>query len=226
MKRAARNQPLVDLPKSLALFPLSGCILLPRAVLPLQVFEPRYVAMLDAALAGTRLIGIIQPAADASTVESPEGNAVPLRQIGCAGRITSYQELDDGRYAIAMTGICRFKTNAEVMDGRPFRTFDVDFSTFEDDLTPATKPDIDRPKLLSTLSEFLAARKLEANWQAIEKASSEALVNALSIMSPFSPEEKQALLEAADLKTRAETLCTLALMDLAGGGRDVSGRLQ
>lgn len=223
---AERYRTIADLPASLAVFPLRGCILLPRAVLPLHVFEPRYLAMLDAAISTTRLIGIIQPDPDAGERESPSGSASRLRSVGCAGRITSFQELDDGRLVIALTGVCRFETRTETTTATPYRTFDVDFARFSGDLAQPDSNGIDRPALLSALADYLAAQKLEADWKTIEQAEPESLVNALAIMSPFAPEEKQALLEAAGIKERAEALIALARMELAGSGRKAPVRLQ
>jgi len=221
-----RYRTVADLPASLPVFPLRGCILLPRAVLPLHVFEPRYLAMLDAAISSTRLIGIIQPDPEAGERESPSGRANRLRSVGCAGRITSFQELDDGRLVIALTGVCRFETRGENTTATPYRTFDVDFVRFAGDLAPSDSTGIDRAALLSALADYLAAQKLEADWKTIEQAEPEALVNALAIMSPFAPEEKQALLEAAGIKERAEALIALARMELAGSGRKAPVRLQ
>lgn len=216
-----------DLPAHLAVFPLRGCILLPRAVLPLHIFEPRYLAMLEAVISGSRLLGIIQPQPDVERTESPAGSGAALKSVGCAGRVTAFQELDDGRLVISLTGVCRFETVAETTAGTPFRTFGVNYLRFADDLAAARKDSvIDRTGLLKVLAEYLEAHKLSADWRAIEAAPAETLVNALSVMSPFEPEEKQALLEAAGVTERADVLCALARMDIAGGQRDSSGRMQ
>ncbi len=214
-----------DLPLSLPLFPLRGAILLPRSGLPLQVFEPRYLEMLNDAMSGSRLIGIIQPATDASS-ESPKGKATQLKTVGCAGRVTSYQELDDGRLMITLTGVCRFATVVEELTGKTYRSYRVDYQPHVTDLIPGHGEDeVDRQGLLRVLKSYLDQRQLSTDWTVIQRASSEFLVNTLSIISPFGPEEKQALLETSDLKSRAEVLVALAEMELASQG-GAGGTLQ
>jgi len=211
-----------DLPPRLPVFPLRGAILLPRATLPLNIFEPRYLAMLNDALAGSRLIGIIQPARAGSSgieSESPQGKSAPLRSVGCAGRISSYQELDDGRLAITLTGVMRFEVVAEAATPTAYRVASVSYDRFAADLTQGLgESDVDRAGLLRVLKSYLDQNRLEADWSAIEQASSESLVNALSIMAPYGSEEKQALLEARDLKTRSDVLVALAEMEIAASG--------
>jgi hypothetical protein len=218
-----------DLPSTLALFPLRGAILLPRATLPLNVFEPRYLTMVDEAMSGSRLIGIIQPAGrgeEDETPESPTGKAFGLRRVGCAGRITSYQELDDGRIIVTLTGVARFEVRDETPTVKPYRIVTVDYTRFAHDLQPGLGEDtVDRPKLLRVLKTYLETNRLKADWNAVLRASNEFLINVLSVMSPYGPEEKQALLEAADLKTRADVLVALAEMELASGG-ETGGTLQ
>jgi len=200
----------------LPLFPLRGAILLPRATLALNVFEPRYLLLVDYALAGDRLIGIVQPAPDAGEVESPSGKIFPLRRIGCAGRITSFSEGDDGRLMLSLTGISRFRVLQDVESDEPFRFGRVSFAEFATDFTSGHgEDDVDRPRLLTTLRNYLIANNLSADWDRIDSASNERLVNTLSILSPYGAEEKQALLEARDLKARAEALVALAEMELA-----------
>ena len=212
-----------DLPAQIAVFPLKGCILLPRAILPLNIFEPRYLVMIDTALSTSRIIGIIQPAASSEARESPESNDHPLRQVGCAGRITSYQELPDGRCIIALTGIARFQTLSEVPSETPYRVWRVDFSAFASDMEPGRGQDqVNRDAVLGVLKSYVAANRLKADLTSITNSPSEFLVNTLSIVAPNGAEEKQALLEAADLRTRAETLVALAEMDLRAPG-DGSG---
>lgn len=212
-----------DLPRQIPVFPLRGAILLPRIPLPLNIFEPRYLTMIDEALAGDRVIGIIQPKLVQDEVESPVDNTAPLRAMGGAGRITSYVETDDGRYLITLTGISRFEVESEAGSGRPYRICRVSYERFADDLVPGTgEDDVDRPHLLKALKAYLDANNMRADWQAINRSSNELLVNTLSMSSPYGPEEKQALLEAKDLKTRAEVLVALAEMDLATRG-DGSG---
>lgn len=210
-----------DLPSRIPVFPLRGVILLPRASLPLNVFEPRYLAMVDDAMSGRRIIGVIQPVGptDESGVESPPGKSVALRKVGCAGRITAYQELDDGRIVISLTGIARFETLGEEASELPYRSMRVSYDRFADDFAEsADAAEVDRSHLLRVLKSYLEANQLKADWNAIISAPIEFLVNALSVMSPYGTEEKQALLEARDLKTRAEVLVALAEMELASSG--------
>jgi Lon protease-like protein len=200
----------------LPLFPLRGAILLPRATLALNVFEPRYLLLVDYALAGDRLIGILQPAPDAGEVESPSGKIFPLRRIGCAGRITAFSEGDDGRLMLSLTGTARFRMLQDVESDEPFRFGRVSFAEFATDFTSGHgEDDVDRQRLLTTLRNYLIANNLSADWDRIDSASNERLVNTLSILSPYGAEEKQALLEARDLKARAEALVALAEMELA-----------
>ena len=211
---------LTDLPDEIPMFPLHGAILLPRATLPLNVFEPRYLAMLDHVIAGDRVLGIIQPRTTDGTDESPRGDAVPLKSVGCTGRVTGFQELDGGRLAISITGVARFRILREHSNAEPFRVFSVNYEEFGDDLIANHGEEmVDRAQLLQVLKTYLEARNLQADWQAIEAASTELLVNSLSTISPFGPEEKQALLEARNLQQRAEALATLATMELAADYR-------
>jgi uncharacterized protein len=202
-------------------FPLRGAILLPRATLPLNVFEPRYLAMVDDAMSTGRIIGILQPVGseDDDEAETTPGKTAGLRRIGCAGRITSYQELDDGRLVITLTGIMRFECVGEAETDTPYRIMSVSYDRFAKDLTEGLGEElVDRQNLLRVLKSYLDANRLKTDWSAIQRASNEFLINALSVMSPYGPEEKQALLEAADLKMRAEVLIALAEMELASNG--------
>lgn len=216
-----------EMPKVIPVFPLQACILLPRASLPLQIFEPRYLAMLDDVVGGNRIMGIIQPAGDGGETGSPQDRSAALRPIGCAGRLTAFQELENGRLLISLTGVVRFELLDEIADpALPYRKWHVDYRRFADDFQPGLgESQVDRDTLIDALRRYLSARGLEADWGAIDKASTEQLVNSLSIASPFGPEEKQALLEAGSLKSRAETLIALAEIELAGGG-DVGTTLQ
>jgi hypothetical protein len=220
---AERYRRPADLPPRIPVFPLRGAILLPRSTLPLNVFEPRYLAMLDDVMAGPRIIGIIQPQGGegkgGEVRESPEGRSQGLRRVGCAGRVTSYQELDDGRLTIGITGIARFEVIGEAATGTPYRIMSVSYDRFASDLSHGLgEEQVDRVKLLAALKDYLERSQLKADWSVIERASSEFLINALCVMSPYGPEEKQALLEAADLKSRAEVLVALAEMELAAQG--------
>lgn len=204
-----------DLPDIIPVFPLPGALLLPRGQMPLNIFEPRYVAMIDAALAsGDRLIGMIQP--DAA---NPGLEAHPhLYKIGCVGRITQLAETGDGRYLVQLTGISRFRVEEERAVATAFRQCRVTYKPFSDDFIARKGENaVDRKAVLQALSEFLQANRLKADWDGVEKAPNEALVNALAMMSPFGPAEKQAMLEAPDLKTRAEILVALTEIELAKG---------
>lgn len=210
-----------DLPPRIPVFPLRGAILLPRATLPLNVFEPRYLQMIDDAMSGSRVIGILQPLGsdDDDEIESPLGKSAGLRRVGCAGRITSYQELDDGRLVITLTGVMRFECVGEAETDTPYRIMSVSYDRFAKDLTEGLGEEfVDRQNLLRVLKSYLEANRLKTDWNAIQRASNEFLINALSVMSPYGPEEKQALLEATDLKMRAEVLIALAEMELASNG--------
>jgi len=199
------------LPAAIPVFPLAGALLLPRGELPLNIFEPRYLAMIDDAIKAERIIGMIQP--DESKAA---GGAQPgLQRVGCAGRITQFGETGDGRYLITLTGIARFKIAEELSVSTPYRQCRVDYSFDQDFVPRAGEEDVDRDALLRTLRAFLEANKLEADWGDIRAAPTEALVNGLAMMSPYGPREKQALLEAPDLKTRADTLIAVTEMALA-----------
>ena len=200
-----------DLPETVVVFPLPGALLLPAAQLPLNIFEPRYLAMFDAAIAGNRLIGMVQPALGEQT-DSPN-----LSHVGCLGRITSIAETGDGRYIVSLTGICRFRLMEEVTGHEPYRTFRI--TPFISDLKSRDEEDtVDRPALLAAFRAYLDANKLEADRESVERADNMMLVNSLSMMAPFDPAEKQALLEAPDLKTRAETFIAIIKIVLAGSG--------
>ncbi len=205
-----------DLPQQIPVFPLRGVILLPRAVLPLSIYESRYLAMLEDVVAGERIVGIVQPERSESEEESPPGKDVSLRPIGCAGRLTAFQELDDDRVLVTVTGVSRFGLVSERATEKPYRIFEVDYDRFSEDFQEGNGEDrVDRSNLLRVLKNYLEAHKLRADWRAILSAPSEYLVNSLSVVCPYGPEEKQALLEAKDLKTRAEVLVALAEMELA-----------
>ena len=217
-----------DLPARLAIFPLRGAILLPRATLPLNIFEPRYLQMVDDVMSGDRVIGIMQPKVihEDDTMESPMGKEFPLQRIGCVGRVTTFQELDDSRIIITLTGIARFEMIGEAVSNAPYRIASARYDAYASDFTVGLgEHQVDRERLLSVLKAYLDANKLSADWQGIKRASSEQLINALSIMSPYGAEEKQALLEAQGLKERAEVLMALAEMEMAAGV-DGAGTLQ
>lgn len=209
---------LEDLPSAIPVFPLLGTILLPRAVLPLHVFEPRYLAMVDAVLGSTRMIGMVQPEGEGGQTGSPMGRTAPLCRVGCLGRINSFQEIDSGRYLIALTGIARFSPVRELRDDLAYRTFEVDYTPWRDDLVPGHgESDVDRDRLVEVMKAYLSGRRLTADWASIAKSGNEVLINALSVGSPFTPAEKQALVEAQTLEQRAATLITLGEMAIASG---------
>lgn len=203
-----------DLPEIIPVFPLPGALLLPRGQMPLNIFEPRYLAMVDDSLRdGHRLIGMIQP----DVAHSPKDSDKPaLFRVGCVGRITQLAESGDGRYILELTGVARFKVVEELEVLTAYRQCKVDFFAFVDDFTARMGEDeVDREALLAVLADFLKANNLKVDWEGVESAPNEALVNALAMMSPYGPAEKQAMLEAPDLKTRAEILIAVTEMDLA-----------
>ena len=202
-----------ELPAIIPVFPLSGALLLPRGQMPLNIFEPRYLAMIDDAMADRhRLIGMVQP----DTGHPGSEDRPNLYKIGCVGRITQLAETGDGRYVLELTGVARFRIVDEPRVLTPYRQARVDYQPFVDDFEPRKGEDaVDREALLKALAGFLKANKLNADWDGIEKAPNEALVNALAMMSPYGSAEKQALLEAPDLKTRAEILVAVTEMELA-----------
>lgn len=203
-----------DLPDAIPVFPLAGALLLPRGRLPLNIFEPRYLNMVDDALAGARLIGMVQPRSAQEGAHTP-----PVFDVGCAGRITAFSESGDGRYLITLTGVSRFRIRTEMQTGAPYRIAQAGWDAFSDDLSLEPKPLFHaRDRLLNVLRAYLRAQGLEADWDSIEEADGETLVNSLSMICPFSPQEKQALLEAQGLCARADCLTALMEMALAAGG--------
>ena len=201
-----------DLPDVIPVFPLAGALLLPRGQMPLNIFEPRYVTMVDDALAGRRLIGMIQP----DPTHRKSDVSPKLYRIGCVGRLTQFGETGDGRYLIELTGIARFTIAEELAVTTPYRQCRVDYAPFADDFVARKGEEaVDRKALLAALAAFLKANDLKADWDGIENAPNEALVNALAMMSPYGAAEKQAMLEAPDLKTRAEILVAVTEIELA-----------
>ena len=214
----ARYRTGADIPETVPVFPLKGALLLPGGQLPLNIFEPRYLAMVENALAGKRIIGMIQPKIDGEddepTDELDESLRPQLSSVGCLGRITTFAETGDGRLLITLQGICRFRVREEINCRQPYRQCRI--MPFLADLEQSRESsEIDREALLGAFRDYLEAHNLEADWDSIARANNEPLVNALSIMSPFGPAEKQALLEAPDLKTRAATLIAITEMALA-----------
>ena len=204
---------LSDLPDTIPIFPLPGALLLPRSRLPLHIFEPRYLAMIeDAMKTPTRLIGMIQP------YDAP-GAAGKLHAIGCAGRLTAFSETEDGRYMVTLSGKSRFRVIKEVEGGfTPYRRCEVSWQGFERDLGPVEKDKgFDRKVFMDQLNRFFADQGLSTDWDSLRDADDELLINSLSMLCPFEPEDRQALLEAPSLSTRRETLVTLIEFALRGG---------
>ena len=211
-----------DLPPAIPVFPLAGALLLPGGRMPLNIFEPRYLQMIDQAMAGSRLIGMIQPSLDGASRDDGEPE---LCSVGCAGRIISLAETGDGRYLISLQGVCRFRIVQELPAKTPFRQCKITpfLADLEEDQAAA---EVDRPALLKAFRAYLQANDLEADWESVSRAENGMLVNALSMMAPYGPAEKQALLEAPDLKTRAETLIAITEMTLAREDDEFGSSLQ
>lgn len=211
-----------DLPQRIAVFPLSGALLLPRADLPLNIFEPRYLAMIDDAMAGNRLIGMIQPAAGQDGEDAPS-----LMKVGCVGRITSYAETADNRMMVTLTGITRFQIVEELDADTPYRQVIANYHPFAADLVlDAGAEEVNRPALVKAFRDYLNANSMSADWSEVDSAPTEILVNTLSLLAPYPPQEKQALLEAPDLKTRADVLVALTEIALTRKASGSKPRLQ
>lgn len=206
----------IDLPDLIPVFPLPGALLLPRARLPLHIFEPRYLAMIeDCMKTKARLIGLVQPRA------VPDKSEPRLAAIGCAGRLTAFSETEDGRYMITLSGMSRFRLRDEQQGFTPYRRFAVDWQPFGRDLGGEEQDaTFDREAFLVTLGKFFALHQLGTDWGSLKEADPEMLINSLSMLCPFSPEDKQALLEAPSLTTRRETLSALMSFALSGGTGD------
>lgn len=222
---AATYRKLGDLPLVIPVFPLDGALLLPGGQLPLNIFEPRYLNMLDDAMSGERIIGMIQTRPHQSAdVQTPA-----LAPVGCAGRVTSFAETSDGRYLITLTGVCRFRAGEELPVRTPYRQVRADFAPYEADLREdaagaRTAADIDR--LLNALRRYLDHRGLAIDWGDAESAPSDALINSLAMALPFDPLEKQALLEAETIFERKATLTALLEIDAAGTDDDEPTSIQ
>ncbi len=208
------------LPAEFPVFPLSGALLLPGGKLPLNIFEKRYLQMVDDALSAGRVIGMIQP--DDSRAETPSGPA--LYRVGCLGRVSSFSETDDGRYLITLTGLIRFGVQVELEIVRGYRRVRGDLARFELDLGGGAQPAIDRDRLLAALRSYFEAHGFDANWDAIDEMPDVALVNTLAMVCPFEAPEKQALLEAQTDAERAQTLLALLMMGVHDADLGQSGR--
>lgn len=205
-----------DLPTTLPIFPLAGVLLLPRGVLPLNIFEPRYLNMTLDALAADRMIGMTQPRDRAENGREP-----PIYPMGCAGRVTAFEETEDGRILISLKGVSRFRVAEEFPTTRGYRRIRPDWSNFKEDLTPPENQTVDRDALFRSLKSYFASQGIEASWSALKETPDERLINSLSMICPFDPPEKQALLEAETLFDRAKVLTALiemAVLDTGGGG--------
>ena len=202
----------IALPDILPIFPLTGVLLLPRGRLPLNIFEPRYLAMTRDALGGERLIGMVQPSDPQDDGRGGGGLNPPVYPVGCAGRVTQFSETDDGRFLITLTGVSRFRIREELPLLEGYRRVVPDWQPFAHDRERAGKPDFYRERLIRGLKGYFAQRQIQADFEAIEKAPGEYLVTSLAMACPFAPSEKQALLEAADPDERARLLTTLVEM--------------
>lgn len=204
-----------DLPDTIPVFPLPGALLLPRSRLPLHIFEPRYLAMLDDVLkTSTRLIGMVQP------YDGPDKSG-KLHSIGCAGRLTAFSETEDGRYMVTLSGVSRFRIEAEVEGFSPYRRCRVDWAGFERDMGAVERDnEFDRDAFMTLLGRYFDDQGLKTDWESLGEAEDELLINSLSMLCPFEPEDKQALLEAPSLSTRRETLVTLIEFALRSGGTE------
>lgn len=215
-----------DIPAIIPVFPLEEALLLPRTQMPLNIFEDRYLAMMEYALRNDRVIGIIQPLLPQEE-EDKASNVPALQHIGCLGRLTAYGETGDGRILITLSGIARFKVKQEISSDFPFRLAEIDSEDFAEDLIEGFgEKEVDRQGVLDIFRAFLTANNMEADWESVEKSSNESLVNSLSMMSPYGLAEKQALLEAESLSLRAQTLIAITEMHLASDDGDTPTTLQ
>jgi Lon protease-like protein len=217
---ASVSPQLIDLPGVIPVFPLDAVMLPPRGLLPLNIFEPRYLNMIDDAMAAERIIGMVQ------TRPGGDRERPALAEVGGAGRITSFAETQDGRYLITLTGVCRFRVGAELSAPTPYRQVRADFKPFQHDLSPSTEDDFDRDALLNTLRRYMGGRNMDIDWTTAADAPMEALVNSLSMALPFGVAEKQALLEALTVADRAQVLTILLTIDAAGEDGDGPSLLQ
>ncbi len=217
MSRGPFDPSLEGLPSTLPIFPLTGVLLLPGSRLPLNIFEPRYLALFDDALAGSRLVGMIQPA---HAKDEHESEAPEVQATGCAGRITSFSETDDGRYLVTLTGLIRFDVEKE-LSPLSYRRIEPSYLRYHHDLAESD-PVIDRPRLMAAQKIYFKARSIYGDWASMDDAPTEALINSLCMFCPFEPGEKQALLEAINLGQRAEVLTALLEMSVHDRGGETA----
>lgn len=199
-----------ELPKALPIFPLSGAIVLPDEQLPLNIFEPRYLNMVFDALGADRMIGMVQPTQSEEALSESD-----IHKTGCACRITTFRETDDGRLLIVLTGVCRFNVVEEMPTVRGYRRVLVEWGQFVEDLCDEDSSSLDSDRLIDMLATFFEAKKVQADWESLRKMSSTSLVNLLAMNLPFEPEEKQALIEAKTTYDRANVLIALSQMSLS-----------
>jgi hypothetical protein len=211
-----RPQSVADLPDSVPVFPLTGALLLPFAQRPLNIFEPRFVEMVDAALCGDRLIGLVQP--QDTSIESPRGRA-PLEQIGCLGRLSHFEDDGEGKYFIMLEGICRFVIVSEPRVDTPYRQCVISAERFASDFERGLGADrVNRPRFIKMMHDYAEFAQIDMNWDEIDRTETADLVNFCCMVSPYGAREKQALLEAETLEERAETLIAMAEVEMAHGG--------
>ena len=213
---------LDSLPETLPVFPLTGVVLLPHGRLPLNIFEPRYLNMTEDTLGGDRMIGMIQPIHGDS---DPVSDTAEVYRTGCAGRITSFTETDDGRFVITLAGVSRFHLVEELESVRGYRRATVSYDAFADDRDPGSEAIVDRPRLLKAMRAYFALRKIEADWGTVEEAAGAAIIISLAMVCPFEPSEKQALLESPTPGERAELLATLMEMAVRDDGGSSAARV-
>lgn len=207
MSSLYKYKKIEEIPSKISIFPLNGALLLPRSQLPLNIFEPRYLEMIDNSISSDRLIGMIQ---------TQESNENQLYSIGCLGKITSFTELSDSRFIITLNGICRYKVTQELDTLTPYRQVKVSYEDFENDLTPGFNQDkANRDKLLDVLKKYLEKNNLQMDWEAVKSSPTETLVNSLCTLSPYSAEEKQVLLEADSIEKRNDLLIAMTEMALS-----------
>jgi Lon protease-like protein len=211
MTRSVFDPPFEKLPQSLPIFPLAGALLLPGGRLPLNIFEPRYLAMTEDALATDRMIGMIQPQDSGKNASPP-----PVYPVGCAGRIVSFAETEDSRYILTLAGLCRFEVKAELPEQRGYRRITPGWERFREDMQGIENGIMDRPRLLRSLQAYFTQVSIQANWDAIKETPDERLVTSLAMICPFQPSEKQALLEAPTLPERAQLMATIIEIAIAG----------
>ena len=195
----------IDLPSKLAIFPLTGAVLFPQTQLPLNIFEPRYLQMINEVLSSPeRIMGMIQP-----NLSKNDTNSKNLKKVGCAGIISSFSETGDGRYLVTLTGLIRFEVNNELDTTTQYRQVIADYDNYKEDLKPANLENIDRKSLLTLIKKYLEQRNLLIDWEIIEQSPTEQLINYSGVLVPFEPEEKQLLLETRSLFDRCKTLESL-----------------